>query len=72
MIIKGDKESIKKYLIKHKQDINIIDCKFGDISRTGLLSNKILEEETVMNVVDKKFGVLHSSFSLEIFKMFGV
>ena len=72
MIIKGDKESIKKYLIKHKQDINVIDCKFGEISKSGLLSNKILEKETVVNVIDKKFGDLHSAFSLEIFKMFGV
>lgn len=71
MIIKGDKESIKKYLIKNKKEIDIIDCKLGGETR---IDNKgaIVEKETEIRVVSKDIDKLHSELSLKIFKGFGI
>lgn len=72
MIIKGDKESIKKYLIKNKKEIDIIDCKLGGETRVNNLSNEIEEKDTELRVNSKEINEPHSELSLKIFKAFGI
>lgn len=71
MIIKGDKESIKKYLIKNKKEIDIIDCKLGGETRIND-KGTIIEKETEIRVVSKDIDKLHSELSLKIFRSFGI
>ncbi len=67
MVIKGNKENIKKYLIKNKDNINITNCKFGKIEK-----DQTKEEETTLSVTSKDLRDPHTEFSLSIFKTFGV
>ncbi len=71
MIIKGNKESIKKYLIKNRKEIDIIDCKLGGETRIGEMS-EIIEKETEIRVVSKDIDKPHSELSLKIFRGFGI
>ena len=62
MIIKGDKESIKKYLIKSKKEIDIIDCKLG-VSLNGVNCNIVIksvnENVITAELQDQVFNVLN-------------
>ena len=72
MVIKGNKNNIKKYLIKNKNEINIIDCRLGGETRVNNLSNKIEEEDIELRVNSKEIKEPHSELSLKIFKAFGI
>lgn len=72
MIIKGDKESIKRYLIKNKNEVNILDFKLGGETRLSEFSDKIIEKETEVRIVSKEVKEPHNELSLRIFKAFGI
>lgn len=72
MVIKGNKNNIKKYLIKNKNEINIIDCKLGGETMVNNLSNEIEEKDTELRVNSKEISEHHSELSLKIFKAFGI
>lgn len=71
MIIKGNKLSVKNYLIKNKKEIDIIDFKLGGETRVGEMF-EITEKETEVRVVTKDIDKPHSELSLKIFKALGV